>query len=170
MKGIFRNLHRYVLWLVVSFFFWAWIFTLITNAPPGTKVVLYAGLPAMERDALSTALEADKPENIRYVETWMFSDEMFNPANIATGDLFIVATGQVNQYLGTFQPLGEGDFPDLAEKVQSMASAFTMRLRAFGSEAGILPICLGRRTIFSSTPTPSIWGSGTALPTMPPCE
>jgi hypothetical protein len=113
MKGIFRNLHRYVLWLVVSFFFWAWIFTLITNAPPGKKVVLYAGLPAMERDALSTALEADKPENIRYVETWMFSDEMFNPANIATGDLFIVATGQVNQYLGTFQPLGEGDFPDL---------------------------------------------------------
>ena len=82
MKGIFKNLHRYVLWLVVSFFLWAWIFTLITNAPAGKKVVLYAGLPAMEREALAAALEADMPEHIRYVETWVFSDEMFSPANI----------------------------------------------------------------------------------------
>ena len=112
MKGIFKNLHRYVLWLVVSFFLWAWIFTLITNAPAGKKVVLYAGLPAMEREALAAALEADMPEHIRYVETWVFSDEMFSPANIETGDLFIVATDQVDQYRNTFGALDGVDFPD----------------------------------------------------------
>lgn len=112
MKGIFRNWHRYVLWLTVSFFLWAWIFTLITNAPAGKKVVLYASLPAMEREALSTALEADMPEHIRYVETWVFSDEMFSPANISAGDLLLLPASQVDQYIDTLQPIDENAFPD----------------------------------------------------------
>ena len=90
------------------------IFTLVTNAPAGKKVVLYAGLPAMERDALALALEADMPENIRYVEAWVFADEMFSPANIATGDVFIVSAEQVEQYFDTFHPLDEGAFPGCA--------------------------------------------------------
>ena len=33
MKGILKNWHRYLLWATVSVFLWAWIFTLITDAP-----------------------------------------------------------------------------------------------------------------------------------------
>ena len=30
MKGILKNLHRYVFWAIISVVFWAWIFTRIT--------------------------------------------------------------------------------------------------------------------------------------------
>lgn len=113
MKGILKNWHRYLLWATVSFFFWAWIFTIVTDAPAGKKLVLYAGVPAMEREALGAELEKDLPENIRFAETWVFSDEMFSPSNIATGDLFIVSREQVDQYFSTFGPIDETAFPGL---------------------------------------------------------
>ena len=73
MKSILKNWHRYLLWLVVSFFFWAWIFTLITDAPAQKKLVLYADCPAMEREALDAVLEKAMPEGIRFVEARIFS-------------------------------------------------------------------------------------------------
>ena len=102
MKGILKNWHRYLLWLTVSFFFWAWIFTLITDAPAAKKLVLYADCPAMERQALDDALEADMPDSVRFVEARVFSDEMFQPSNLARGDLFIIAESDMEQYLNTF--------------------------------------------------------------------
>ena len=113
MKGILKNLHRYVLWLVVSVFFWAWIYTLITDAPAAKKLLLYADCPAMEREALDEALEADMPENIRFVEARVFTDEMFQPANLATGDLFILSTAQIDRYLPSCAPLDRSAFPGL---------------------------------------------------------
>ena len=112
MKGIFKNWHRYLLWLVVSCFFWAWIFTLITDAPAAKKLVLYADCPAMEREALDEALEADMPENIRFVEARVFSDEMFQPSNLTRGDLFILSSQQIDRYLPNCIPLDEAAFPD----------------------------------------------------------
>ncbi len=112
IKGIFRNLHRYTLWLLVSVVLWAWIFTLITDAPAQKKLLLYAELPAMDREALSAALEEDMPESIRFVEARPFMDEMFSPANVAAGDLFIVSEEQIESYLDTFAVLDEGAFPD----------------------------------------------------------
>jgi hypothetical protein len=102
MKGILKNWHRYLLWLTVSFFFWAWIFTLITDAPAAKKLVLYADCPAMERQALDDALEADMPDSVRFVEARVFSDEMFQPSNLAAGDILIFAEEQLEQYFGTF--------------------------------------------------------------------
>ena len=113
MKGIFRNLHRYVFWLIISAVFWAWIFTLITDAPAGKKLVLYADVPAMERQTLAQALEQDLPEHIRFVEARMFMDEMFSPANVTGGDLFIVSAAEAEGYLSSFQPLARDAFSDL---------------------------------------------------------
>lgn len=112
MKGILKNWHRYLLWLVVSFFFWAWIFTFITDAPAAKKLVLYADCPAMEREALDAALEGDMPEGIRFVEARIFSDEMFQPSNLTSGDLFILSSQQIDRYLPNCIPLGEAIFPD----------------------------------------------------------
>lgn len=112
MKGILKNWHRYLLWLVVSFFFWAWIFTLITDAPAGKKVVLYADCPAMEREALDAELEKAVPEGIRFVEARIFSDEMFQPTNLTSGDVFILSKEQIDRYLPHCIPLPEAAFPD----------------------------------------------------------
>ena len=112
MKGILRNWHRYLLWATVSLFLWAWIFTLITDAPAGKKLVLYADCPAMERQALDAVLEADMPENIRFVEARTFSDEMFQPSNLATGDLFILSSRQIERYLPRCAPLEAAAFSE----------------------------------------------------------
>ena len=113
MKGILKNWHRYLLWLTVSFFFWAWIFTLITNAPAAKKLVLYADLPAMDREALSAQLEKDMPDSIRFVEARVFMDEMFSPSNISSGDIFILSGTKAEEYAGSFAPIDESDFPGL---------------------------------------------------------
>ena len=113
MKGILKNWHRYLLWLTVSFFFWAWIFVLITDAPAAKKLVLYADLPAMERDALSSELEKNMPEGIRFVEARVFMDEMFSPSNISSGDLFILSGSKAQDYADTFASVGEIGFPGL---------------------------------------------------------
>ena len=111
MKGILKNWHRYLLWLTVSFFFWAWIFTLITDAPAAKKLVLYADCPAMERQALDDALEADMPDSVRFVEARVFSDEMFQPSNLAAGDVYILSGQQIERYLPSCIPLPESAFP-----------------------------------------------------------
>ena len=111
MKSILKNWHRYLLWLVVSFFFWAWIFTLITDAPAQKKLVLYADCPAMEREALDAELEKAMPEGIRFVEARVFSDEMFSPTNLTSGDLFILSSQQIDRYLPNCLPLDEAAFP-----------------------------------------------------------
>ena len=113
MKGIFKNWHRYLLWATVSFFLWAWIFTLITDAPAAKKLVLYADCPAMERQALDAVLEADMPENIRFVEARIFSDEMFQPSNLSTGDVYILSSQQIDRYLPNCTPLDETVFGEL---------------------------------------------------------
>ena len=114
MKGIFKNWHRYLLWLVVSFFFWAWIFTLITDAPAAKKLVLYADCPAMEREALDAQLEKAMPQGIRFVEARIFSDEMFQPTNLTAGDVFILSGQQIERYRALCTPLDPAAFPDAA--------------------------------------------------------
>ena len=111
VRGIFRNLHRYTLWLIVSIVLWAWIFTLITDAPAQNKLLLYAEVPAMDRAGLAAVLEEDMPDTIRFVEARPFMDEMFSPANVAAGDVFIVSEEQAKSYHDAFSPLDRAAFP-----------------------------------------------------------
>jgi hypothetical protein len=111
MKGILKNLHRYLLWAILSVVFWAWVISLITNAPAGKKLVLYADLDAMDREALSAALEQDMPKNIQYVEPLLFVDTMFEPAGVTKGDLFIVTEGQAEGVLQDLSPIDRTAFP-----------------------------------------------------------
>ena len=113
MKEILKNLHRYVVWAIVSIVFWGWIFTLITDAPAARKVLLYADLPDLDRAALSAALEADMPETIRFVEARAFMDEYFSSANVAKGDVYIVPEINAETYLPSFTPMDPAAFPDL---------------------------------------------------------
>ena len=111
MKGIFKNLHRYVFWAVISAVFWAWVVFLVTDAPADRKLILYADLDAMDRDALSAALEQDLPDNIRFVEPLLFVDEMFEPAGVTKGDLFVVSEGQAEGVLADLAVIDRAAFP-----------------------------------------------------------
>ena len=113
MKEILKNLHRYVVWALVSVVFWAWIFTRITDAPAARKVLLYADLPDLDRKALSAALETDMPETIRFVEARAFMDKYFSSSNVAKGDVYIVPEANAELYLPSFTSLDPALFPDL---------------------------------------------------------
>ena len=172
MKGILKNLHRYVLWALISLVFWAWIISRITDAPAARKVTLYADLPALDRQALSEALEKDLPAGIRFVEAWAFTDEMFSPGNVTMGDLFIVSEEQAETYLVSFAPIDESAFPagpSIPSRARPTASASLTRRRASASGPGIWPSSPGRNITSFSVKNPSIWGRGTAPGTMPPC-
>lgn len=112
MKGILRNWHRYLLWATVSFVFWAWVVNLITDAPAKNKVILYADVPALDRDALSLALEEDLPENIRFVEARLFTEEIFSPTSVAKGDLFLVSAAVAESYLPGLRVMERSAFPE----------------------------------------------------------
>ena len=111
MKGVLKNLHRYALWAILSFVFWAWIISLITDAPADKKVILYVDLDAMDRNALSSVLEQDMPRNIRFVEPLLFVDAMFEPANVTKGDVFIVSEGQAEGVLQDLAVIDRAAFP-----------------------------------------------------------
>ena len=111
MKGILRNLHRYVFWAVISFVFWAWVISLVTNVSADKKVVFYADLDAMDREGLSAAMEEDLPDNVRFVEPFLFVDEMFEPGNVTKGDLFVVSEGQAAGVLSDLAVIDRAAFP-----------------------------------------------------------
>ena len=111
MKGILKNLHRYVLWAIVSCVFWAFVISRITDAPASKKVILFADLDAMDRDGLSAALEEDLPKNIKFVEPQLFVDAMFEPASVTKGDMFIVTAAQAEEVLHDLMPIDKAAFP-----------------------------------------------------------
>lgn len=111
IKRILRNWYRYVLWALLSAVFWAWIFTLLFSAPAKRKVVLYADLPYLERNALSIELEREKPAGIRIVDTAVFDDMMFNQTEVLAGDLFLIPESKTEEYLASFAPIDRADFP-----------------------------------------------------------
>lgn len=111
IKGILRNWYRYVLWALLSAVFWAWIFVLLFSARPAKKVVLYADLPELDRNALSIELEREKPEGIKIVDTAVFDDMMFNQTEVLSGDLFLIPDSKVEEYLASFTPIDRTLFP-----------------------------------------------------------
>ena len=111
LKQIVRNLHRYVLWALMSGVLWAWIFTLIFSAPAKKKVVLYADLPDMDRTALSIELEEHRPEGIRLVETGLFDGALFDSSAVLRGDLYLIPESKAAEYLASFAPIDRADFP-----------------------------------------------------------
>lgn len=111
IKNILRNWYRYVLWALLSAVFWAWIFILLFSARPAKKIVLYADLPDLDRNALSIELEREKPEGIRIVDTAVFDDMMFNQVEVLSGDLFLIPESKVGEYLASFAPIDRAAFP-----------------------------------------------------------
>ena len=110
-KRILGNWYRYILWGLLSAVFWAWIFTLLFSAPAKKKVVLYADLPHLERNALSIELEKNLPEGIRIVDTAVFDDMLFSQTEVLSGDLYLIPESKAEEYLASFAPIDRADFP-----------------------------------------------------------
>lgn len=105
IKRIFSQMHRYVLWLLISAVFWGWIFTIITDTIAAKKVVLYADVPYIADRELAIELEKDLPEGIRMVQVHPFSYALFNTLDTDSSDLYILPEQEVADTIGALCPI-----------------------------------------------------------------
>ena len=111
-KWILRNLHRYVLWALLSVVIWAWIFTLRFSAKAEEKVSLFAELPGISGNGLAMALEEDLPEGIRRVDPSNFDVGLFNQQSVLSGDLYLVPEAEIEMFASSLAPIDRTAFPD----------------------------------------------------------
>ena len=68
LKNIWTQLHRFVVWAILSTILWAWIFTLVTDTGPANKVTLYVQTEGCRDQALAEVLNEARPEGIRLIQ------------------------------------------------------------------------------------------------------
>ena len=107
LKNILSQLHSFVLWLLVSAFFWGWIFTMVTDTSPDKKVTVYCHVPGIQDTALAAALEEHMPEGLRMIKVHSFDYVMFDVESIRLGDVFILPASEIELFADDLAPVGE---------------------------------------------------------------
>lgn len=110
LKNVFSQWYRYVLWALISVFFWGWIFTLLTDAPAAKKLVLCVDRPALQDEALEAVLSEQKPEGIKLVAVHPFDYYIFDTEELRCADLYIVGEREAERYIESFLPLSDSGF------------------------------------------------------------
>jgi hypothetical protein len=108
-KTILRNLHRYVFWALISFVLWAWIFTLITDAPKEKKLTVCVSLDTVSVREFSYELEKTKPEGIRLIRVRSSNEETVKPENALRSDVYIVPESVISAIADKLAPLSGFD-------------------------------------------------------------
>ena len=107
IKRIFSQIHRYVLWLMISIVFWAWIFTVITDTVAAKKIILYAHVPSIADRELTIELEKDLPEGIKMIQVHPFTYAMFNTTELGMSDLYIIPESEMTDMIATLCTIPE---------------------------------------------------------------
>ena len=94
LKNVLSQWYRYLLWALMSVFFWGWIFGLLTDARPEKKLVLCVDRPEIAEEALSEELERRRPEGIKLVAAHSFDYYIFDTEELRLADLYIVGENE----------------------------------------------------------------------------
>ena len=107
LKNFFSQWYKYVLWALMSVFFWGWIFTLHADARPAHKLVLCVDRPEVRDEAMAEALSRELPKGIRLAAVHPFDYYIFSTDELLNADLYIVGEDSAAKYIESFLPLGE---------------------------------------------------------------
>ena len=107
LKNIVSQFHTFLLWLVVSFMFWSWVFTMVTDTSPDKKVTVYCHVPGIQDTALAVALEERMPAGLKMIKVHSFDYVMFDEESINRGDVFIIPASEIELFAGSLVPVGE---------------------------------------------------------------
>lgn len=110
LKNVFSQMHRWVLWALISVMFWAWIYTFVNDTTPARKLTLYAQVDLCEDEALTRELEKSLPSGIKMVKVHPFSYAMFDDGDLQGADLYVVRSSEAERFLEDFAPLEETGF------------------------------------------------------------
>ncbi len=110
MKTLKRIIHLIPLmlfWLMMTVFFWSWIFTFLTDAPREEKIVLFVECAVPGDTYIASKLEELPSETIRLVQVRPFSYSMMTSESIRNSDMYIVSESGFEEYIEWFMPLPE---------------------------------------------------------------
>lgn len=103
IKKILANLHRYVLWLLISVLLWSWIFTFLNDTTMKRKVMLFVNAPSVDDAALEHTLSEDLPEGIKMVKVHSFEYAAFLADEADNADMYILSASDLANNLDRLQ-------------------------------------------------------------------
>ncbi len=115
IKKFFSKLPPFVIWLLISAFFWSWIFNLVGDTTTFKKVSVYIDCSTCAKVDLTVKLEEDLPEGIRMMKVHPLSYVAFDEATMLMGDILILRESRVQDFLPALHPVtglelaGEGE-------------------------------------------------------------
>ena len=106
VKQLWNLLPAMILWLMLSAFFWGWIFTFLTDTEPENKLTLFVDAAVTDGTGLAVKLEESLlSDTIRMVKVHPFSYAMLDGEQLRCSDAFIVRASHVEEYREWFAPL-----------------------------------------------------------------
>lgn len=107
IKKLWDLIPLMILWLMISVFFWGWIFTFLTDAPAENKISLFVDVEKLDSKPLALAMEEQLSGDIRMVKVHPFTYAMMDSSPLQHADMFIVPLSKWEEYAGWFRPLPE---------------------------------------------------------------
>lgn len=107
LKNILSQWHKYLLWALLSLLFWPWIFSLVTEVPANSKLVLCVDAPALQEEEMARALSGELPEGIRQLAVHRFEYYLFDQKELSRADVYLVPESSAAAYAWAYLPLAE---------------------------------------------------------------
>lgn len=109
LKRLWHLIPAMILWLMLSVFFWGWIFTFLTDTKPENKLTLFIDAAVTDGTGLAVQLEESLlSDKIRMVKVHPFTYAMLDSEPLRQSDAYIVRASHVEEYRDWFAPLPEG--------------------------------------------------------------
>lgn len=107
IKKLFHLIPLLLAWLVLSVIFWGWIFTIVTNIPPGQRIVIAVDAKVNDPKGIAVELEQTRPDMIRQVRVLPFTYAVMSTAELEKADLFVISERDMEELEEWFLPLTE---------------------------------------------------------------
>ena len=141
-KKIMNLVPLMLFWLMITAFFWSWIFTFLTDAPREEKIVLFIECNVPGDTYIASRLEEVPSETIRLVQVRPFSYSMMTSEGIRSSDLYIVSESSFEEYSEWFIPLPK-DALNLGETFLYENKPYGIKVFDKETNAGILTDYVG---------------------------
>lgn len=129
-------------WLMLTAFFWSWIFTFLTDAPREEKIVLFVECDVPGDTYIASRLEKTPSETIRLVQVRPFAYSMMTSESIRNSDLYIVSESSFKEYFEWFMPLPK-DALNLGENFLFENTPYGVKVYDAQTKSGILTDHIG---------------------------
>ncbi len=133
LKNVFSNLHRYVLWALLSVLLWAWIFAMIDDAIPAKKISLFIDAPCSSR-SLSVELEKELPEGMKMIRARPMTYVAFGGNAMEFVDLYIFRESDLEKYREGLMPFTPPE--DVEAKAYVSGDGQVYGLRVYDAATG----------------------------------